>query len=131
VVFAQIGRNSDPLRSPEVIWSTAVLAVALLVGALFVYIADRWRKGNVKRASEPVNELTEFRRMYEYGEITAEEYARLRDKVARRVKTAPTKEPAGATLPGGELLPPADLPGPDQPTPPPDSGKPANPSPPD
>ncbi len=134
-LFAQKGGHSrDPLGSPEVMWGTAGLAVALLAGALLVYLADRWRKGNAVSKTDATGELTEFRRMYESGEITQEEYTRLRDRVAQRVKApppVPTKvalSPQGVPIVGQDS--PTALPGPDQPTPPPDSGKPANPSPP-
>jgi hypothetical protein len=129
-----IGRGSDPLRSPEVIWSVVILALALLVGALNVYLTDRWRKGITARSSDAARELTEFRRMYEHGEITEEEYVKLRDKVAKRVKAQPAAQAPEASdqmnLPNAGLVPPIMLPGPDQPTPPPEPGKPANPSPP-
>jgi hypothetical protein len=124
----------DPFRNPDVIWGTAGLALALLAGALLVYVADRWRKKSASQAVDTSQELTEFRRMFERGEITEEEYARLRDRVAQRVK-APPPTPAAAlipmstqALPGTGPVAPASLPGPDQPTPPPDAGKPANPS---
>jgi hypothetical protein len=136
LLFAQLGRSdgNDPLRRPEVIWGTAGLALALLAGALLVYLADRWRKSNGKRAADTSQELTEFRRMYENGEITQEEYVKLRDRVAQRVKAPP---PVPVSLPPGQNAlsrgvpaAPTALPGPDEPTPPPDPGKPANPSPP-
>jgi hypothetical protein len=127
-LFAQGGRRGDPLSSPEVMWSTAGLAVALLAGALLVYLVDRWRKRNAAPTVDTTRELTEFRRMFEHGEITEEEYARLRDRVAQRVKAPPPASPSlpGVSIPGSSG--PSSLPGPDQPTPPPNSGKPANPS---
>lgn len=131
-LFAQMGgRGDDPLRKPEVIWGTAGLALALLAGALLVYLTDRWRKRNAAPAIDATGELTEFRRMYERGEITEEEYTRLRDRVAQRVKALPSLpvQSDQQALPGQGAAP-SSLPGPDQPTPPPDSGKPANPSPP-
>jgi hypothetical protein len=111
-------------------WGTAALTLALLAGAALVYLADRWRKRNAAASSDASAELTEFRRMYDRGEITDEEYARLRERVARRVKEPPvrTAAPGLPHLPGHGLNPAASLPGPDQPTPPPDPGKPANPA---
>ncbi len=132
-LFAQFSKG-DPFRSPDVIWGTAGLAVALLAGALLVYVADRWRKKSSSQVVDTSRELTEFRRMFERGEITAEEYAKLRERVALRVK-APAPVAATDAMPlSQQAIPntvpvnPNSLPGPDQPTPPPDSGKPANPS---
>jgi hypothetical protein len=132
-LFAQMGKG-DPLRNPDVIWGIAGIALALLAGALLVYLADKWRKKIATQGVDSSNELTEFRRMFESGEITEQEYVKLRDRVAQRVK-APPPAPAAALIPvsqqlapGAGPIAPTSLPGPDQPTPPPDSGKPANPS---
>lgn len=130
-LFAQLSKGSgDPFRNPNVVWGIAGLALALLAGALLVYLADRWRKRSAAGAVDTSRELTEFRKMYERGEITKEEYARLRDRVAQRVKALASGPDAAAVpgLPGAGTAAPNSLPGPDQPTPPPDSGKPANPS---
>jgi len=135
-IFAQVGKGSDPFRSPDVIWGTAGLALALLAGALLVYVADRWRKRAIERGMDNSLELTEFRRMFERGEITEEEYTKLRERVARRVK-APQPETGSILLPvshpvlsDASSVAPNPLPGPDpgQAPPPPDEGKPANPS---
>jgi hypothetical protein len=113
-LFAQAQRaDKDPFRQPEVIWGTAGLAVALLVGAFVIWIVDRWRKRSTQ-TTDTASELTEFREMYERGEITEEEYAKLRTRVAGRVKA-----PAATTPPGGA-----------PPTASRDPGNPTNPSPP-
>jgi hypothetical protein len=90
-------RNRDPFREPEVIWGTIGLMVALLVGAFFVWLVDRWRKKSAV-GSDAKEELTDFRAMYESGEITEDEYVRLRDRVSERVKeTPPASRPSAAT----------------------------------
>jgi Short C-terminal domain len=115
-LLAQAGRDKDPFRQPEVIWGTAGLAVALLVGALVVWSVDRWRK-RASASGVSADELTDFRGMYERGEITEEEYNKLRARVAQRVR--PPAAPAGS--PPGPAAPP---------TPPTNPGNPPNPPPP-
>lgn len=89
VLLAQDGRaEGNPLRRPEVIWGTIGLAVALLIGALVIWLVDRWRKRNAAAAVSSAEELTDFRGMYERGEITEDEYIKLRTRVAARVKSA-------------------------------------------
>jgi len=148
-LFADGGKAAgSPLDRPDLIYGTAGLAGALLVGAVAVYVVDRWRKrAATADRMEVGTELTGFRAMYERGEITEAEYVRLREKVAARVKPAPAAggaapPPAGAISPppppaGGPLLTgplPADyFDDPelsDQPLPPPPGGKPAGPPPP-
>ena len=116
VLFAQAGRPAgSPLDRPEIIWGSAGLAGALLIGAIVVYFVDRWRKrATTEDTRQAGEELTGFRAMYERGEITEEEYNRLRVKVADRVKKAPAAgpaAPAGGTAPPGPTTGPA-VPGP-------------------
>ena len=121
-LFAQADRaDKDPFRQPEVIWGTAGLALALLGGALVIWLVDRWRKQATAPPTNTAEELTDFRGMYERGEITEEEYVRLRNKVSGRMKEALTPTvPTGAAPNGPTATPPAA---------PPMEGPPQNPPP--
>lgn len=96
LLLAEAPARGDPLQSPEVIWGVAGLTVALLVGAAVIYAVDQWRKRAAlgPTAADATDTLTTYREMHRNGEITDEEYAKLRDKVAAKVKTAPLKPPA-------------------------------------
>lgn len=100
--------REDPLRSPEVIWGVAGLTVALLVGAVVIYAVDQWRKRAAAgpTASDTSDALTEYRALYESGEITEEEYAKLRDKVAAKVKAPAPAAPKPAASPPDGTRPP-------------------------
>jgi hypothetical protein len=120
-LLAQAGRaEKDPFRQPEVIWGTAGLALALLAGALVIWLVDRWRKQSTT-TTNTAEELTEFRGMYERGEITEEEYVRLRNRVSGRMKqasAAPDADGSPATpTPVAPAVPPAEPP-PQNPPPP-------------
>lgn len=112
-LFAEGGKTaSSLLDKPDFIYASVGLAGALLFGAVAVYAVDRWRKrATIAAHGESGSELTSFRTMYERGEITDEEYARLRQKVATRVKSpAPTpsnQANAGNPGPVAGLIPPA------------------------
>jgi hypothetical protein len=111
-LLAQVPRSDkDPLRQPEVIWGTVALSVALLVGALIIWSVDRWRK---RLTSKPIydDELSEYRQLLERGEITEEEYERLRAKVSQRLRshlgmtTAPPTTTTPRNDPPGPITPP-------------------------
>jgi hypothetical protein len=94
----------DPFREPEVIWGTVGLMVTLLVGAYVIWVVDRWRKKSTV-TTDAKEELTDFRAMYERGEITQEEYSRLRLKVSDRVKS-PAQAASDAGTQGNDPGPP-------------------------
>jgi hypothetical protein len=100
VLFAQAEEKGDPLRRPEMIIAIFALAAALLLGAGVIYWVDKWRKRSGAATTEGggVNVLTDYRDMYEHGEITEAEYAELRRRVAEKVK-APSPGPTGGMGP--------------------------------
>src|SRR4051812_24684069 len=87
--------RSEPfLQKPEDWVVVLSLAGVLLAGAVVVWVVDRWRKRAVLNEKRSGEELTSFRAMYERGEITEAEYAKLRAKVAERVKAKAAAAPA-------------------------------------
>lgn len=91
-------------------WITVgVLAVTLLLGGVVVFLVDRWRRRDTTAdARASGEELTGFRGMYERGELTEEEYAKVRAKVANRVKAKVAAEKAAAPPPPAKPAPPID-----------------------
>jgi hypothetical protein len=107
VLFAQAPpKRTEPfLRRPEDWVVVGLLFGAMLAAAAAFWLVERWRKRTQVREHRG-SELTDYREMYERGEITEEEYVRLRDRVARRVKNRPAP-PAAA--PAGEPGPPDEV----------------------
>lgn len=100
-LVAQQPPPGNPFDRPEILWATAGIAAALVVGAVVVLWVDRWRKkGLTPESGRSVDELTEYRRLYDAGEITEEEYKKLRAQLADRVKQA-----AAAAAPNAEAPP--------------------------
>ncbi len=79
----------DPLTRPEIIYGVAGLVGAMLIGAIAISLTDKWRKRATAPAHDATDMLTNYRDMYEHGEITEAEYTELRRKVADKVKNAP------------------------------------------
>jgi hypothetical protein len=68
-----------------ILWSVLPLIGILLLGALAVYIADRWRKRQQAISTESEEQLTSFRALFENGELTQEEYDRIRQRLGQRM----------------------------------------------
>jgi hypothetical protein len=93
-------------HNPEIMLALGSLAVAFAVGAGLLYWADRWRKRQLAvSADDPSAELTSYRALYDAGELSKEEYERIRAKLADKLKAkfavpaippAPPNEPPGA-----------------------------------
>jgi hypothetical protein len=101
-----IFKNADLL-----IWA-GILAGALLVMAVIVFFVDRWRKRDDDGPTySSTLQLTDYREMYENGEITHGEYERIRAKLAAKMKKEVGLTEAGggnqATTPGPAEPPPA------------------------
>ena len=105
-LFAQ-NRTEPFLRKPEDWVVVGLLAGTLLAAAGVLWLVERWRKGAIdgggSRAS--ADELTDYRAMFERGEITEDEYNRLRLKVAERVKPAAPAAPPPEPPPNGRPPP--------------------------
>jgi len=105
-LLAQQKAAGSPFDRPELIWGMAGLAAALVVGAVAILFVDRWRRSAALVEREPGQELTDFRAMFERGEISKEEYEKLRLKVAIRVKPGETAPAATKDAPVTPVPPP-------------------------
>src|SRR5205823_4430113 len=116
----------DALSGRErLLFSSLALIAVLLAGAMLIYLTDRWRRRlNSKTTGDVNQQLSTFRELYERGELSREEFERIREKLTGRLrqeleKAAPTENSAEtASRPGPETdekpPPPASIP----PTPP-------------
>jgi hypothetical protein len=82
--------------------ATVALVALLLLGALVIWLADRWRKRPASRESAG-DQLAHFRRLYERGEISAEEFIRIRDlltaRLMKELEPPPPESPPGPQPP--------------------------------
>lgn len=108
-LFAQT-RSEPFLRKTEDWVVVGLLVGTLLAAAGVLWLVERWRKRAVSGGvGETASELTGFRAMFDRGEITEDEYNRLKQRVAGRAKppqVSPTPTPAPPTTPDRSPLPP-------------------------
>jgi hypothetical protein len=68
-----------------ILWSVLPLIGVLLVGALAIYIADRWRKRSGAISTDNEEQLTDFRKLFDNGELSQEEYDKIRQRLGQRL----------------------------------------------
>jgi hypothetical protein len=70
---------------PRFFWAAlAAMGGLLLVGVYLILLADRWRK-HAKIRSDPSDQLAHFRELYEQGELSSEEFDRVRALLQQRL----------------------------------------------
>jgi hypothetical protein len=82
------------LQDERLLWATGILVATLLAGAVVLALIDRWRK---KQLSDPTGErdpLTTYRELYQRGELSKEEYVKIRDKLAASYMSTGERPPS-------------------------------------
>jgi hypothetical protein len=74
------------LLDPQLLWAMVALVATLLLGALIFAWLDRWRRRGDRDTLTPIDQLTSFRQSYDQGELSQEEYERIRAKLAPKVR---------------------------------------------
>jgi hypothetical protein len=104
------------------------LAGSLLVAAAIIAVVRRWWRSEEIRPDSPSDEMAHYRRLYEQGTISEEEYKRLRGLLGGELRRSVDLQPAPAPM---GVKPSPNSPGaspnpqPDEPKPPPDGIRPA------
>jgi hypothetical protein len=100
------------------------LVGALLVGALVIAVVGRWRRVPRSGVASASQQLTEFRSLYEKGDMSRDEYERIRSLLGGEIRGP---GPPAAAPPAAALQPPAAPPA----APPPAAARSADETPPD
>jgi putative oligomerization/nucleic acid binding protein len=83
---ANAGMLARTLTDFRIIWATLPVIGAVLVAAAIIAFVQRWRKRPGPEPISPSDQLSQFRSLYEAGELSAEEYARIRAKLGAKIK---------------------------------------------
>jgi hypothetical protein len=116
---------------PRTLVLVLLLCGVLLLGAVVIAVAQRWRRAVPERLS-PSDQLAQFRSLYEAGELTREEFERLRSLLGAQIRQEAGVGPAaqGPAPAAGAVPPPKPAPPPDAPLLPPPPIGPVDPPPP-
>jgi hypothetical protein len=95
-------KRPEDLKLDDIVVPALILAGVLLVAAFFFWLAGRYRNQVVDDVKETGFSLTNFRKMYENGEISKEEYEKIRLKMAGKMKADLGLSPPPAPPPKSE-----------------------------
>ena len=111
----------------RIVWASLGLVGVLLLGALIIGMVDRWRKRSASEVLSAGDQLSHFRRLYEQGTLTREEFERIRARLAEKLRDELKLRPQvpAEGPPSAEAPPPGRTPGPAEP--PPDDPRPGEP----
>lgn len=70
----------------QLLWAAVGIAGALLLMALILAWVKQWRKKPQPPPLSPSDQLAHFRTLYERGEMSAEEFARVRARLMERMR---------------------------------------------
>jgi hypothetical protein len=82
-----VGATPIPKELP--LWllvTIAILIVVMLVASTIIILVGRWARTGEGPATSSGGLLSQFRLMYEQGECTREEYERIRNRLAGRIR---------------------------------------------
>jgi hypothetical protein len=96
----------------ELVVTTLLLAGALLLAALILKLVDRWRKLQDGEAASPEDQLAYFERLHWQGELSKEEFERIRAGLGTQVRQEQASpKPAEPSPPTEGTQPPPAQPG--------------------
>ncbi len=109
-----------------VLITTAILSGALLLAALVIAVVKQWQKRNQQRNGNSASgdQLSHFRSLYERGDMSREEFERVRALLGKRLRkelAVPAPPPPAAQAPPDGQAPPPEPPAPPEAGPPPAS----------
>jgi hypothetical protein len=114
---------------PTLLVTGLLLAGVLLLGAVVIAWAGRWHRRSGPQATDPNEQLAQFRSLYQQGALSREEFERLRTLLGGQIResldvpaAAPVNETGVRTAPGTDASPPSNG---TAPQPPPDGIRPA------
>ena len=87
----------------QFLWATLALVGTLLAGALVISILERWRKRSKAEGLSAGDQLTHFRKLYDEGTISKEEFERIRTRLSeglrKEMNITPSSESSAAPAP--------------------------------
>ena len=104
LVLAQ-AKAPPPGLQPPSLWATLVVAAVfvavLALGVIVISLLGRWRKQVPPTDFDPNEQLAQFQQLYEKGELSQEEFDKIRERMRRQIclertsRGSPRRRPQG------------------------------------
>jgi Short C-terminal domain len=91
-LWAQV-QAADAPGSKNLFWTLLILGTAVLVGLAVLAWVDRWRKRPLQASMTPTEQLEQFQELYDRGELSQEEFARIQARLEKKLPHAPPAPP--------------------------------------
>jgi len=86
LALAEVGRAGEHAWRHQLLWAGPTIAAVLLLAALVIAWVKRWSQRPPPSLLTTGDQLARFRTLYERGELSPEEFARLRALLTERMR---------------------------------------------
>ncbi|HEV2947925.1 MAG TPA: hypothetical protein VGX70_11140 [Gemmataceae bacterium] len=94
----------------RLILAAFAIVIIILVGAGIIEVVKRWRKRPYQSKISASEQLAQFRESFEKGQISQEEFERIRALLNERIRQEMEVPAAASATPQDEKPPPSDTP---------------------
>jgi hypothetical protein len=94
----------------RLILAAFAIVIIILVGAGIIEVVKRWRKRPYQSKISASEQLAQFRESFEKGQISQEEFERIRALLNERIRQEMEVPAAASATPQEEKPPPSDTP---------------------
>ena len=91
-VWAKVEAGNLP-GARGILWPLLILTALIVVGIVVVVWMDRWRKRPVEIRLSPAEQLAHFQQLLDRGELSQQEFDRIKAKLNRGIPTTPPVPP--------------------------------------
>jgi uncharacterized membrane protein len=78
-----------PTATWGMLWTLFALGTVVVIGALVILWADRFRKTPVEEGLTLAEQMSEFQQLFDRGELSKEEFQRIKDRLERKTGKEP------------------------------------------
>ncbi len=91
-IWAKVGAVPAP-GARGFLWPLLILTALILVGIVVLVWMDRWRKRPIEVGQSPAEQLAHFQALLDRGELSQQEFDRIKAKLNRGLLTTPSVPP--------------------------------------